>query len=66
MLAEIHQGGALVAKLEVHEYDLKTWVPILTRMRSEARSWTFVHPNDVLPKFAVRLLRGRNCPELCR
>jgi hypothetical protein len=51
---------------QVHEHDPAITVPIITRMRGQALAWQFQNPHDKLPRFVVRLLRGRNCPELCR
>jgi hypothetical protein len=39
--------------------------PILERLRAHQTSWTFRHPDELIPEWLVLFVRGRDCPEFC-
>jgi hypothetical protein len=51
---------------KTHEFDPSITRPIIARLRPEGLARPLNHPHLVFPKPIVRLMQGRDCPEVCR
>ena len=51
---------------KTHEFDPAMTEPIIARLRPQALSRPLNHPHAVFPRQIMRLMLGRECPEVCR